>query len=182
MPISPLADLMCNIERPRTAKRLEFLNYVFTTAEINYWSQAANVEGNYRNDGDDDAGFYYLIESNDPDGWGLDDELTSHLRAIGRLEPGKGKNEQHWFIKIDIDVVEMGIMRFWEHCLGARDICGRPEGHPDFKPDKCHAIPEGHYWWKFLVQDLTNGEDGDSDSDVCDTIIQLGLFDEVVYA
>ena len=37
------------------------------------------------------------------------------------------------------------------------------------------------YYRQFLIQDLTNGTDGDSDSSVCDTIVQLGLFDTIVF-
>lgn len=197
-----IGELMGNITPPRTDKRKAFLHYIFTTAlegGINYWSQtqeyywqkqngcSGTSTASGANDGpitpdyvDDIDGFYATIISNDEeDGWGLPQEELDALDF--QTTPPRGKDQNHCSIRIDIDTIERGCMRFWEYVMGVRDICGREADKDGFQPTSANPLSETHYWRQFLVQDLTNGDDGDSDSDVCDTIVQLGLFNEVVY-
>lgn len=182
---------------PRTPKRKKWLHTVFTNAietSIQHWAlideyhymkagvvltkSGANTAGQV----EDHDNFYAIIVSNDDeDGWGLGDDPNSPF--VDHPHPQKSTPEQPVMIsdfdslRIDINTIERGIQRFWEYCLGHRDDLGRLQ---DPLNNRC-PIDQDHYWRQFLVADLTNGIDGDYDATVTDTIIQLALFNEVVY-
>lgn len=185
----PLGQLAGNTTWPRTAKRKAFLFNVFVTAlegGIGYWSvadeyhhssvhMAGQLTPSGANDGpittqakEDHDNFHAIISPTEGKYWDVD------------LLPPKTKQ-----LTINIDTIEIGILRFWEYCLGERDRLGYADTH-----DECNTAQLGQdymladdaYWRQFLVADITNGDDGDYDADVADQIVQLALFNSVVFA
>lgn len=161
----------------RSDKRKAFLHGIFTTAlegGIGYWSAAeeyhwskagANAVTGPKMPEDDLDGFYAVIVPNE-DEWGIwdGDEDTKSLR-------------------IDIDVIARGITRFKEWMAGEKrnELGGIIDPASDKRWRNTAYAPTNSYWKQFLLADRTNGDDGDYDADVADAIVQLGLFDEVVY-
>lgn len=177
---------------------------------ITHWAEPEEYEYRHVVNGkkvDDTVGFYALISSNDPeDGWNLGapdsaapltghTSQTSQHNSGGVLHPTEDRAiEDFETLRIDINTIEIGLQRFWQYCLGRRDhgtmypatsphckladladiaTDGATISNPiDYKSGSNHNV---------LLWDFTNGQDGDYDADDLDTIIQLGLFDCVVY-
>lgn len=153
----------------RTEGRKAFLHSMFTTAlegGLNCWAQV----GDYRwmnpnrkpesritdNDYLDLDGFYALITSAEGD-WGVD-RLSSGY-ALAENEP----------ILIDIDVIERGVNLMVEKVIAATT-----SEDPD-------APFSRKYLRQFVIQWLTDADEGDSDAEVADMVVQLGLFGTLVY-
>lgn len=157
----------------RTQDRKEFLHNIFTNAlegGIGYWSCTSKYhiwkdpEAHWSRLVQDLDGFQAVIEPSDGE-WGVFDERA---KEVGPLT-------------IDIYVIETGITRFVEWLGGKRGQFGQSV---DVDRGDVPLRAQGTfnpYWDQFLRQNETNGEDGDSDAEVADAIVQLGLFDEVVY-
>jgi hypothetical protein len=79
-------------------------------------------------------------------------------------------------LTIDLAVMERGALLFRRYCQGEIDGQGQPVAIEDWKP-----LRDDHYWRQWLVQEATNGKEGDSDAEVADQIVQWGLFGKGIY-
>jgi hypothetical protein len=176
-----------------TDDRKRFLLYMFTTAlegGIGYWSVAEEyhwskirpeAEHNYRRpDGtytpvadvpqghtvEDINGFFAVLSANDDDGnWGVDKAYQPRIAGDPiALDCGAGE------LTVDLKVMERGMNLFVDKVIEAT------------KSEDPDAPFSRKYFRQAVTQWLSNGEDGDSDADVADLVVQLGLFGEVVYA
>jgi hypothetical protein len=150
-------------------KRKSFLHLMFTTAiegGISYWAGCREYhwmkpefagQSGYPAHCEDIDGFYATIVS--PAGeWGVFDEDDDRE------------------LRIDLGVMAAGVELFWKYCMGLIDSRGKSV------PMEARTwIAEDHYWRQWMVQNLTNGEEGDSDSIVASEIVQWGLFGASVY-
>lgn len=154
----------------RTEGRKEFLHSMFTTAlegGIGYWSVADEYHWGYREQGTDDwksdtEGFYAILESAEED-WGVAEAFiaeTGETQAITETQS----------LRVDITVIERGVNLLVDKVIEAT------------KSEDPDAPFSRKYLRQFVIQWLTDCEDGDSDADVADFVVQLGLFGEVVYA
>jgi hypothetical protein len=142
---------------------------MFTTAlegGIGYWSECHTyhwIKPSTESEPDLD-GFHADISSNDEDGnWGVDKAWQSrHGEFI--MDCGAGE------LTVDIDVMERGMNLFVDKVIAAA------------KSEDPSAPFSRTYFRQAVVQWLTDTEYGDSDADVADLVVQLGLFGEVVYA
>ena len=155
-----------------TDDRKRFLLYMFTTAlegGIGYWSVAE--EYHWANDkaGGDPAGdingFFAVLSANDDDGnWGVDKAYQPRIAGDPiKLDCGAGE------LTVDLKVMERGMNLFVDKVIEAT------------KSEDPNAPFSRKYLRQAVTQWLSNGEDGDSDADVADLVVQLGLFGEVVY-
>lgn len=157
----------------RSDNRKAFLHGVFTTAMeggIGYWSAATayhwGTDGGVKVVSDLDGFYADIVPSADEGEWGVFDG-----------------DEDKKALHIDIDVIARGVTRFKEWMAGEK----RNQLGGLVKPDAEKAwlrdpyAPTNRYWKQFLLSERTNGDDGDYDADVADAIVQLALFDEVVY-
>lgn len=150
------------------------LHYVFTTAlegGIGYWSvpteyrwskAGPGMEGRPDTNIEDLDGFYAIIESNEDD-WGVSEAFIAEQ---GQFQPITETQS----LRIDIDVIERGMNLFVDKVIEAT------------KSEDPKAPFSNKYLRQMVVQWLTDVEDGDSDVDGCDLVVQLGLFGEVVYS
>lgn len=147
------------------------LHYVFTTAlegGIGYWSVVS--EYHWGTDGgvkcvDDLDEFYAIIESSEED-WGLGVDHKVFIAETG--EPQQITDTQS--LRVDLSVIERGMNLFVDKVIEAT------------KSEDPKVPFSNKYLRQMVVQWLTDAEDGDSDADGCDLVVQLGLFGEVVYA
>lgn len=156
--------------------RKEFLHGIFTTAlegGIGYWSEASEYHWSVNGNGEheDLDGFHAIIEppydvlAGEQLGWGIwADKETGDTPED--LKP----------LTIDLAVIHRGVKLFIAHTYGYIDDKGQP-----VPIDQAQPAPEKSYRWQFIAADATNGHDGDYDADIADTIVQWGLFGEVVY-
>lgn len=154
----------------RTAGRNRFYHYMFTTAMeggIGYWSYAD--EYHWGTDGgvkvvEDFDDFYAIISSNsDDEDWGVSHAYVSEIGAVTDITATQS-------LRIDRDVIERGWNLFVDKVIAAT------------KSENPDAPFSRKYFRQAVVQWLTDCEEGDSDADVADMVVQLGLFGEVVYA
>lgn len=158
----------------RTEGRKSFLHMMFTTAMeggIGYWSVAkeyswskagAGAVIGLNSDIEDLDGFYAIIESNE-DEWGMPAAFIAETGQIHDITETQS-------LRIDISIMERGV-----NLLVNKVVEATKTEDPD-------AGFSRKYLRQFVIQWLTDAEDGDSDSDVADLVVQLGLFGEVVYA
>lgn len=154
-----------------TDDRKRFLLYMFTTAlegGIGYWSVAEEYHWANEKSGGDDAGdingFRAVLSANDDDGnWGVDKAWQSQHGEF-KLDCGAGE------LTVDLQVMERGMNLFVDKVIEAT------------KSEDPEAPFSRKYLRQAVTQWLSNGEDGDSDADVADLVVQLGLFGEVVYS
>ena len=144
--------------------RKKFLHYCFTTAlegGIGYWSEAS--EYHWGTDGgvkvvDDLDGFYAILEPAD-DEWGTD---TAYISEEGKVLP----ITETQALKVDRDVIKRGVDIFVRAIMdNALEERGEFSG----------------YARQFVIQFLTDLEEGDSDAIICDWVVQFGLFGGVLY-
>lgn len=162
-----------------TEGRKVFLHCVFTTAMeggISYWAEALNyhwmnpnrrpestIMDTYSLDLDN---FHATIVSSEGD-WGIDKAWQTS--ASGRFIVETNISGTVPLI-IDRRVIERGVGLMVDKVMAA------------VHSEDTDAPFSRKYLRQFVVQYLTDGEDGDSDADVCDMVVQLGLFGELVYA
>lgn len=147
---------------PRSKGRKQFLHTVFITAMeggIGYWSYTDQYH--WGTDGgvkvvDDIDQFYAVITSAEGD-WGVDHLATGY--ALAENEP----------LTIDIDVIERGANMLVDKVIEAT------------KSEDDSAEFSRKYLRQFVEAWLSDGDAGDFDAEVGDTVVQLGLFGEVVY-
>jgi len=167
---------------------MKFLHYVFTTAlegGISYWAQCEAYHWANKNrrpestvmdtDYADLTGFYALITPVE-DAWSVDKVFQTqrgHSQRLGRpsiIVDGYITQAAHCpILCIDTEVIERGVNML---------VDGITAAHKSGDPK---APFSSEYLRSFVIQWMTDGEDGDSDAYVCDTVVQLGLFGEVVY-
>jgi hypothetical protein len=150
--------------------RKKFLHTLFTTAiegGVNYWALVTKYRWSIRVPGEerptDDINGFVAVLLPCEGGWGIweDDRDTAPLT-------------------VDLEVMRLGVDRFCRYVRGEIDSRGRtPAENPNFNSRDLRGTD--HYWVRFLVQDATNGEQGDSDAEVADQILQWGLFNAGVY-
>lgn len=144
--------------------RKRFLHTVFVTAlegGIGYWSRCSTYHWlkpeysdmrGYLDGCEDIDGFYAEIIPGDPDGWG-----------IGVL-PNGVQVADHEQLRIDLDVMERGVLYYREHLVTMKGLRG--------------LSPMGQR----ILDDIdSSGEYGDIDAGVADVIVQYGLFGTQVY-
>lgn len=160
----------------RTEGRKQFLHYMFTTAlegGIGYWSCAAEYHWSKNEPGvasgpeqkrleEDLDGFYAILESSDDD-WGVQEAFVSETGEVQAITETQS-------LRVDIAVIERGWNLFVDKVIAAT------------KSEDPKADFSRPYFRQAIVQWLTDMEDGDSDADVADLVVQLGLFGEVVYS
>lgn len=160
----------------RTQKRKEFYHYCFTTAMeggIGYWSvlteyhwggvkPAVDAEVNKQQYVYDLEQFYAILESSEDD-WGVEEAFISEEGKVLPITETQS-------LTVDINVIERGVNLLVDKVIAAT------------KSEDENAEFSRKYLRQFVVQWLTDLQDGDSDSDVCDLVVQLGLFGTVVYA
>lgn len=168
----------------RTEKRKEFLHSIFTAAiegGIDYWSE---IEAYRWSQGGEDSftgpkippadldGFYAIITNNEGD-WGVTEAYQPNMSGMQGDPHGNifiPEEYKDMELRIDIDVVERGVNLLVDKVIAAA------------KSEDLSVDFGSLYLRQFVVQWLTDGEDGDSDACAADLAVQLGLFGEVVYA
>lgn len=167
----------------RTEGRKKFLHYVFTTAiegGIGYWAQVESyrwMNENRRPEStimDDDYldldGFRAVITSSEGN-WGVSTAYQSHVTLKGVTEVDPYLVAPDGPLHIDIHVIERGVDIMIGKVL---DIVKNPATVKNWRVYREMV--------QFVVQWLTDGEDGDSDASMCEQVLQLGLFGKTVYA
>ena len=152
--------------------RKTFLHTMFTTAMeggIGYWSECssyrwikpefADARGYDESHADIDDFRAIIVPSEDEGCWGV---------WVGNRDVAP--------LTIDLTVMQRGAQRFLLYCHGMVDSQGNPVPPCEQKP-----LRDDHYWRQWLVQEATNGAEGDSDAEVADQIVQWGLFGKGVY-
>jgi hypothetical protein len=156
-------------------KRKEFYHYMFTTAiegGTDSWAGCVDYSWSKKYDNPDDElparhvddldGFYAVMYSTEDD-WGVEKAFVSE---VGEDIP----ITEDQLLRVDLDVMVRGWKLFMEKVLSA------------FESEDPSADFSNPYYRQAVVQYLTNMEDGDSDADVADVVVQLGLFGERVYS
>lgn len=162
----------------RTEGRKRMLHYVFTTAfegGIGYWSVtdeyhwAKPANSNQPtapvnpHATEDDLDYFYAVIVSNEDDWGVEQAFVSET---GEVQP----ITETQTLRIDIDVIERGMNLLVDKVIEAT------------KSEDPKVPFSNPYLRQMVVQWLTDMEDGDSDVDGCDFVVQLGLFGEVVYS
>lgn len=145
-----------------TENRKKFYHYVFTTAMeggIGYWSRASEY---HWSPPDDIDGFYAILESSEDD-WGV---AQAYIAETGKVQPITETQS----LRVDLSVIQRGVDAMVFAVMAA--TMSEDEEAPFSRK----------YLRQFVIQWLTDGEEGDSDADVADMVVQLGLFGEVVYS
>jgi len=165
-----------------TTDRKTFYHYCFTTAlegGIGYWSVAKEYSwsthgsfafGLQQTNQDDIDEFYAILESSEDD-WGV----SYAYIAENPDPPYQGQAGMHHITKtqslrVDLSVIERGVNMLIDNVIAAT------------KSEDEDAAFSRKYLRQFVVQWMTNGDEGDSDADVADMVVQLGLFGELVYS
>lgn len=155
-----------------STERKKFLHMMFTAAlegGIGYWSECVS----YR---------WRKPEFADADGYSEDYEDIDRFQAVIAPPREEGcwgaftDERDHLHLSIDLEVMQRGAQRFLLYCHGLVDSQGQPVPPCEQKP-----LRDDHYWRQWLVQEATNGAEGDSDAEVADQIVQWGLFGKGVY-
>lgn len=152
-------------------ERKKFFHYIFITAleggikdwavrEEYCYSKTCGPMG--KGEVLDDLDNFHAIISSSEDDWGVGCAYVSEVKSWMPITEDQ-------LLRIDLSVIERGWYLFMDKVLEA------------FKSEDPTADFSGNYFRQFIVQYLTNMEDGDSDSDGADLVVQLGLFGEHVY-
>ncbi|AVO21385.1 hypothetical protein SEA_CEPENS_78 [Mycobacterium phage Cepens] len=152
-------------------KRRELVHALFTTAMeggITYW---ADID-EYR----------WSVPGSEPQVEDVDGFVAKVLPSEG--EWGVFDDEDKASLTIDRAVVERGLERWIEWLTtGKRNSLGaacEPGSDKEWRRDP--YSPSGRYWRQFLGDlQAQNWDAVDYDADIADAIVQLGLFDKVVY-
>jgi hypothetical protein len=175
--------------------RKGFFHYLFTTAlegGISYWAdvteyqwskevRTSTIQMDNMGDGkfqdtivrtEDLDGFYAIIISNEGD-WGVATAYQPNMSGMEDDSDGTvfmPDDCQNQPLRIDLKVMEKG----WNMFMDLVILATKEED-----PNVSFSNP---YFRQAVVQYLTDMEDGDSDADVADLVVQLGLFGEHVYS
>lgn len=152
--------------------RKGFYHGIFTTAlegGIGYWSYAktyvwmkppgtapADSMGYRPADIDN---FHAVLVPGEDDEWGI-----------------WGDERDQNSLRVDLAVIHRGVELFTRFCNGEIDYQGNEVPEADRKP-----LREGHYWHQFFHALDSDGDDGDFDAEVADSIVQFGLFGQLVF-
>ena len=161
---------------PKSEERKKFFHYMFTTAMeggIDYW--AYRLEYSWSTGGagaihigkdpvDDLDHFYALILPSEEE-WGVDKIIGEDGEEHVLPDDMQGNS-----LRITPVLIERGWNLFMDKVIAAA------------KSEDPEADCSRQYFRQAVIQYLTDGEDGDSDADVADIVVQLGLFGEIVYA
>lgn len=175
-------------QRQRSEGRKKFFHMMFTTAlegGIGYWSECdqyhwsksvqpweSKVPGGVM---EDDLDNFHATIYNNEDDWGV--EAAYQPNTVGADIHPNFTPDSHMIhivkddqLSIDIDVIERG----WELFMDAVIEATKSED-PGMSCSR-------KYFRQAIIQYLTDGQEGDSDADVADIVVQMGLFGEIVYA
>lgn len=145
-------------------ERKAFFHYLFTTAlegGINSWATCSEYKWSISGEPNLDE-FYAIIDSSEDD-WGVD---VAYVSEIGK----EAFITETQSLRVDIDVISRGWYLFMDKVLTAT------------KTEDTSLEFSNPYFKQAIVQYLTNFDEGDSDSDVAELVVQLGLFGEHVYS
>ncbi len=159
-----------------TEQRKRFLHMMFTTAiegGIGYWSVVDTYKWWKDPEGVEDLDdFYAVIDSNEDD-WGVEAAYQPNMSGmphpVFKVEEHMITIEEHMPLRIDRQVIERGWNLFMDKVIEAA------------KSEDPDAPCSRRYFRQAVIQYLTDCEDGDSDADVADLVVQYGLFGEHVY-
>lgn len=156
---------------PRSKGRKQFLHTVFITAMeggINYW--ALTSEYHWGTDGGvkivEDIDQFYAVITSTEDDWGT---YKVYQPVLGLRDPVTLASDNQP-LTIDIDVMERGANLLVDKVIA---VAKAEDNECDFSRK---------YLRQFVSAWLSDGDEGDFDSEVADLVVQLGLFGEVVYA
>lgn len=157
--------------------RKEFFHSMFVTAMeggIDYWAFRREYSWSKGGAGaihiakaaeEDLDGFYaYILPSEEE--WGVEEVFCD----TGDLKRTLSDEQQRQSLYVGRAVIERGWNLFMDKVIAAA------------KSEDDGADCSRKYFRQAVIQYLTDGEDGDSDADVADIVVQLGLFGEIVYA
>lgn len=170
-----------------TTYRKRFYHYCFTTAMeggIGYWAVASEYHWSQAGANsvtgvivppDDIDGFYATVVPPEGEEWGVTEVFRPDISGMDDTPmaertvwlPDEMQREP---LTINKDVIERGVNLLVDNVIAA------------VKSEDEDAPFSRRYLRQFVIQWLTDLDDGDSDSDVCDLVVQLGLFGEVVYS
>jgi hypothetical protein len=174
-------------------KRKGFFHYMFTTAlegGINSWADVTEYQWSKPDESavvqiqsggewkdtkvrtEDLDGFYAIIESSEGD-WGIAAAYQPNMSGMDGDSDGvvfMPEECQNQSLRIDLKVMEKG----WNMFMDLVILATKEED-----PKVSFSNP---YFRQAVVQYLTDMEDGDSDSNVADLVVQLGLFGEHAYS
>lgn len=150
-----------------TEARKRFFHYMFTTAiegGINSWAAVEEYQW-WKPDqsGVEDLDNFYAILESSEDDWGVGRAYISEQRATMDITETQS-------LRLDLHVMQRGWRLFVEKVMAAVDS------------EDPEAPFSRAYFRLAIVQYLTDLQDGDSDADVADLVVQLGLFGEHVYS
>ena len=176
--------------KQRTEGRKKFLHLMFTTAMeggIGYWSEAHEYKWSKHPDPEkvaiaavnpnvmeEDLDNFYARICNNEDDWGVEAAYQPNTEN-GDIHPSFTPDSHmirivpDEILTIDIDVMEKGWNLFLDAVIAAT------------KSEDPDAPYSSKYYRRAVIQWLTDGEDGDSDANVADIVVQLGLFGEGIY-
>jgi hypothetical protein len=152
----------------KTQDQKQFLHNMFVTAlegGIGYWSFATEYCWSQGGAGavtgtkiqqDDLDGFYAIIESNGDD-WGVEEAFVAEEGEVQPITETQA-------LTINGSVIERGINMLARKTFDNLLDGDRPRSRIGF-----------------MIAWMTDGDEGDYDSDIADIVVQLGLFGEVVY-
>lgn len=148
-------------------ERKAFFHYLFTTAMeggVNYWAKVDKYR--WSKDGEPTLDEFHAILSSSEDDWGVSEAYISETDKV-EIMPDECQNQP---LRVDIKVISRGWYIFMGKVLAA------------VKYEDPRAEFSNPYFKQAIVQYLTNSDEGDSDSDVAELVVQLGLFGEHVYS
>lgn len=169
-------------KQERSEERKKFFHMMFTTAMeggIGYWSVCDGYHWAIHDPDDkvtqDDLDNFHATIYNSEDDWGV--EAAYQPNTVGadihpNFEPGSHMIHivHDDLLSIDIDVMERGWELFMDAVIEAT------------KSEDPKMSCSRKYFRQAIIQYLTDGQEGDSDADVADIVVQMGLFGEIVYA
>lgn len=156
--------------KPMSEGRKKFLHYCFTTAlegGIGYWAEVSEYHWGSKKYAstvcgtemvDDLDGFYAILELAEGE-WGVED---AYITEEGEVKP----ITETQALKVDREVIKRGV-----DTLVKAIVADSLEELGLFS----------EYAKQFVIQFLTDLEEGDSDAVICDWVVQFGLFGGVLY-
>lgn len=150
------------------------LHALFVTAlegGVNHWSECVE----YRWATDEDG------RTEDLDGFRAVLHPPADTPSWGVWDDAKDKSP----ITVDRNVIKIGLDRWleWMTTDLRNHVGGERNAESTWKWERDPHRPQNEYWDAFLADvQKARFDDADFDADLADTIVQLGLFNEVVFA